>query len=159
MITSIASLRVEAARNTGVTVSFFQRFGRDFNGSVADYSELTVAQQAALTDEMEAIIRANPDRFTPQQVAVANSHGGKKFTDIVKGVEDKTVIQAALEGAGEGLSNVGKNLNVVASTTNSLLTKTLWIAGIGAALYLIVTYAPKPSVQRNPARRRRRSRQ
>lgn len=139
----IPQLRLEAARNLGLTAPFRVKTGRDFTGTVADYSDLAPREQLSLTDEMLKIIRQSPEEFTAAQVQLAKGQT-RAYTSIVPGIDDKTAFQAALEGAKEGLVNVSSGIAQVAAPLNSTLTRVAVIGGIALAGYLIFTYAPKP---------------
>jgi hypothetical protein len=100
-LTSIPALRIEAARNLGITPVFTAATGRQFTGSVSDYSDLTADQQTALTDEMLKLIRSTPSSFTPAQVSVAAAQTRPLAQPTA--AEQVTSWQAAGQGASEGL--------------------------------------------------------
>lgn len=60
---TIQEARVFVGRSLGFPMSF--------DGSVAAYAGLTAVQQVELTRAMISYIAANPDKFTPGQVATA----------------------------------------------------------------------------------------
>jgi len=138
----IAPLRLEAARNAGVTVAFTRRTGRQFTGASSDYVELTQAEQFRVNDEMARLVKATPSEFPAEVV----KRIGK--LDVVVPPQPG-VIESLKAGAIEGLTNYPKTLGSVVNkaftaatggqTLGSTLNRTLLIAGGVALLYLLVS--------------------
>lgn len=138
----ITPLRLEAARNAGVTAAFTRRTGRQFTGASSDYVDLTQAEQFKVNDEMARLVKASPSQFPAEVVKRIG-----KLDVIVPPTPG--VLESLKDGAIEGLTNYPKTIGSVVNkaftaatggqTLGSTLNRTLLIAGGVALLYLLVS--------------------
>lgn len=158
----VTALRLEAARNLGFTAGFMVAQKRAFTGSLADYRELSGEQQVALSAEMFRLVRTNPEKYAPAQVAVAERGGFSEYSNLP---QIPSVLQAGLVGAVEGLKSapmtaaagvsevvkaagsvvrtVGQEAGgVVRETAGSILgvkiSTLAWVAAGGVFLYFVI---------------------
>ncbi len=138
----LTSLRLEAARNAGVTAAFTKRTGRQFTGSIADYGALTQREQLDVSAAMARIVKARPADFQPA---------------VVKGLgnldapmpEVPGVLESLRQGAVEGLTNYPKTIGSVVNkaftaatggqTIGSTLNRAMLLAAGAVVLYLVIS--------------------
>jgi hypothetical protein len=150
----LTAARLEAARNTGITVEFRRAQGRDFTGSVADYARLDQGQQLRLTAELSRLLE-RARLVTPEVAAKLDASGtAVSGTGRTYEVTSPALLQLTtgdvLRRTGESIAELPQTLNraVVAATggtLSSLLTKGALILGLLVGGYLVITYAPRPA--------------
>lgn len=118
----LTAVRLEAARNTGITVEFQRDMHRAFTGSIADYQDLTQDQQLRLAAEMQKILKAAPPAVAAADNATVQGAIARLGSPPPPPPPSTAVLLA--EGAIEGLTsipaNIAKGVTATVKYTNTL---------------------------------------
>lgn len=132
---TIPELRQAAAVSIGIGLVKDDKvyvYGKLFKGTAADYASLNAGDQINLTDRMAGMIKADPTKFTQQQVAVASERVNSPFfqqplaatsyinvtSELIKSGE---LQRAMVAGASSYLNNVNKILLTVGALATTLI--------------------------------------